>query len=1445
MLLASFAVMFAPTSNITAGPAIDGNFDDWIDVPLRSEYVPAIHDMNMVSYASMLSAHGLFMYLKVRGPLFSGDGSRIYAFVDADNNTNSGYRINGIGADYLCKVYGNSTEIVHGAYVYTGSDSGLEWNWSSASSLPVAYNGNQLEMSMYSGGDIQNNYRIAFYTSDSHGNYAISSANIGANPSLYFEAKRCSEARDIYDFDMGQVPLMDINVFATGGNVSLTSINMATNNLNDLTLRDSSGSVVSQFSGGQMPVDVLIGDKEHRSYQIWGTVPASGINGTLISINGIGVREAADAIVHTDAEAFKAYVGNPASIKIDGAFGDWTNVKDDPLNETVPQNIDIRQYNSYDDRNNLYFYVGVEKGMMAGVLVPEKYSEGKPSNNASTNPIKPPETGEDILRVHILTDDNKEYTIQVLGKNGDIVSYSVSGPGISGGVNVAKDFKRLEGSVSMEAFGGSSIESIWFEISDWSKQEQRTETIQPEQIMVSEEGTRAATGPFISCVRESNETSKAIVITWVTDVNTTGQVRYSLNPDLSSSSVEYDIRGSNYETTLHYVKIINLNPETTYYYEVLSSTSQKTAIDDNGGNYYNFTTLHLLDSSSPQDTIWGHVYKSDGTTPAEGAIVYVNVTTAGGDTSYPLAAPVASDAIWFVDMSNFVSRNSGDQVIVQNGDSLHIEVEGGLMGTAIMDTTVDGTDPQDCGDMILGNLPVSGAVSFATASGNAVSSYILGDNVYVRVVDNDSATNDPSQIDIISATVSDPVTDDSESIILEETGLNTGIFTNTSHPLISMNSSSSKNDGIISTEPGNYIYISYVDSLDGDNNTSNNEKTSQALIIGYKDQSIHFVDDNGTEVEKYHIGDNIYILLASSNDTMPKITNIRESNETSKAIVITWVTDVNTTGQVRYSLNPDLSSSSVEYDIRGSNYETTLHYVKIINLNPETTYYYEVLSSTSQKTAIDDNGGNYYNFTTLHLLDSSSPQDTIWGHVYKSDGTTPAEGAIVYVNVTTAGGDTSYPLAAPVASDAIWFVDMSNFVSRNSGDQVIVQNGDSLHIEVEGGLMGTAIMDTTVDGTDPQDCGDISLGEPYHISPPTPGRNQDPNVAENVTVSLEDSLTGDFESVVLNETGPNTSVSMNTWDSIGSSSGLVNTNDSIIETADNHLISVKYYGLNDTAIMLDESKGIVSFTDSGENAVDQYVIGDDLYVRVVDSNANLDSNAPDALWVNLSNPSRGDYENVSLSETGNDTGIFMNSLDVIHSSKNTSSPNDGSLEAQNGDVINVTYADNNPAGYLSYDSATMISAALQITKIANTTTVSPNEEFYYTIRVDNTGSDAALNVEIVDVLPDNITYLNDTANADEISHDGQRNTWIYHVLNPGDYIEFRIYVRVANNPGNGTIVNNATLNYTDSHDREQPSMYATAITQIPEFEHLVIPLIFTLIIIAIIRNRNKRQIKGV
>ncbi len=491
LIFGAFYIFMMPHKE---GMEIDGDFSDWKDVTIKEEFRTAVNPLDMVRYATKLSDGGLFIYLEGREGtrLFDTSGSRIYAFVDADNNPSTGYRINGIGADYLCKIYGEGGRIdAKSAYEYAGPADGSVWSWNSPYVLFVAYSGNRLEMSFFPE-SISENYRVAFYTSDAFGNYEVSSVNIAEDmPSVYVGTK--SVARDVYTEQGASVHLMDIDIFATGGDLTLQSILLTASGFQRISLRDVTGNEIGVVSGNQITVGRNIPDGGRLQYQLWATLPATWDNGTLVYAEISQIMTASPAIVSLKAEPVRAYLGMPSEIKIDGAFGDWQSASDDP-DEGLPEHIEIREYSAAEDPENLYFYLKVDGGMMAGVLVPEKYAEGMPNPNITA--IPPTETGEDVLRIFIDTDSGRYY-IEILGKGGEITSsalYHWNGyvwveiPSAS--IETGKDSTRMEGGISMNILGNPSTISVRFEMSDWEDNRDTTGSVSPAEVQ--SQGTRYA-----------------------------------------------------------------------------------------------------------------------------------------------------------------------------------------------------------------------------------------------------------------------------------------------------------------------------------------------------------------------------------------------------------------------------------------------------------------------------------------------------------------------------------------------------------------------------------------------------------------------------------------------------------------------------------------------------------------------------------------------------------------------------------------------------------------------------------------------------------------------------------------------------------------------------------------------------------------------------------------
>ena len=100
----------------------------------------------------------------------------------------------------------------------------------------------------------------------------------------------------------------------------------------------------------------------------------------------------------------------------------------------------------------------------------------------------------------------------------------------------------------------------------------------------------------------------------------------------------------------------------------------------------------------------------------------------------------------------------------------------------------------------------------------------------------------------------------------------------------------------------------------------------------------------------------------SAPDTAPPtISNVQVTNITQTSATISWITDELADNIVEYGI----STTSLNLLAGSTASSTQNHQVLLQNLTPGTTYYFQVKSKdTSGNLSIDNNSGNYYNFTT-------------------------------------------------------------------------------------------------------------------------------------------------------------------------------------------------------------------------------------------------------------------------------------------------------------------------------------------------------------------------------------------------------------------------------------------------------------------------------------------------
>ena len=212
--------------------------------------------------------------------------------------------------------------------------------------------------------------------------------------------------------------------------------------------------------------------------------------------------------------------------------------------------------------------------------------------------------------------------------------------------------------------------------------------------------------------------------------------------------------------------------------------------------------------------------------------------------------------------------------------------------------------------------------------------------------------------------------------------------------------------------------------------------------------------------------------LINVTDIPPVISEIQETNVRDTSFTISWITDLVSGGYIEFGTTGGLGQTAD--DTRGVSHSGTTHYTQLMGLEPETTYYYDVISGSTR----DDNGGLHYLLTTGPTLSIPSP-DTAYGHVFKTGGITPAEGTIAYLTLVDNDGSGTMVQSAEMSSlvdaSGYWFFNLGNArLNDHSGYFVYSLSGDNLDIFAQGGAdgIGCLVEDTASDAP----ASDVLLG---------------------------------------------------------------------------------------------------------------------------------------------------------------------------------------------------------------------------------------------------------------------------------------------------------------------------------------------------------------------------------
>src|SRR3990167_8718313 len=158
------------------------------------------------------------------------------------------------------------------------------------------------------------------------------------------------------------------------------------------------------------------------------------------------------------------------------------------------------------------------------------------------------------------------------------------------------------------------------------------------------------------------------------------------------------------------------------------------------------------------------------------------------------------------------------------------------------------------------------------------------------------------------------------------------------------------------------------------------------------------------------------LISEASPEKQPK--EVRLTDVTEASFVVSWITDTATVGQIVYSKTADLASPVAAKDSRDGTSTTPrdTHYVRLLNLDPSTTYYFQIMSDTEK---YGDSDGI---FTIDTAAAPSSPGVPVPMKGLVTNGAN--QSAIVYLTMEDVGVK-SFPVSTYTNNTGAWSADLA------------------------------------------------------------------------------------------------------------------------------------------------------------------------------------------------------------------------------------------------------------------------------------------------------------------------------------------------------------------------------------------------------------------------------------
>lgn len=243
--------------------------------------------------------------------------------------------------------------------------------------------------------------------------------------------------------------------------------------------------------------------------------------------------------------------------------------------------------------------------------------------------------------------------------------------------------------------------------------------------------SRVSTNVGPESVKVTNLTDSGFTVLWISEKKEIGSVKYGISAE-NLSNTAYDQRdgispkGSFY---LHSVKVDRLQPETKYYFEIISGDDTY----NNNERKYPVTTLNTIDSAPPFVSVTGKFTNM----PEHGEAVVIGSIKDGDEIgtlgeSYEVSSLADDSGGWVLSIGDMRSNSKGSYFEYTSGDKLIIKPYT-TFGTSNHGESMDGIDKRDI-KIALESLP-------STESTKSISQ-----------LSNYGITNDPNAITMTETT---------------------------------------------------------------------------------------------------------------------------------------------------------------------------------------------------------------------------------------------------------------------------------------------------------------------------------------------------------------------------------------------------------------------------------------------------------------------------------------------------------------------------------------------------------------------------------------------------------------------------------------------------------------------------------------------------------------------